>query len=233
MSDKEKKAPAKKRAAAPKQEKASSRRSSAEATPAQESAASPASSNGSAPPPRLRERYRAEIVPQLMEQFGYKNVMQVPKLQKIVINVGLGEAVQNPRAIDAAVEDISIITGQRPVVTRAKKSIAAFKLREGMPIGAMITLRGPRMYEFLDRLVSMALPRIRDFRGVSPNSFDGRGNYTLGLAEQLAFPEIDYDRIDRTRGLEMSIVTSARNDEEGRQLLTLLGMPFARTEGQA
>lgn len=233
MSDKEKKAPAKNRAAAPKQEKASSRRSSAEATPAQESAASPASSNGSAPPPRLRERYRAEIVPQLMEQFGYKNVMQVPKLQKIVINVGLGEAVQNPRAIDAAVEDISIITGQRPVVTRAKKSIAAFKLREGMPIGAMITLRGPRMYEFLDRLVSMALPRIRDFRGVSPNSFDGRGNYTLGLAEQLAFPEIDYDRIDRTRGLEMSIVTSARNDEEGRQLLTLLGMPFARTEGQA
>jgi large subunit ribosomal protein L5 len=233
MSDKEKKAPAKKRAAAPKQEKASSRRSSAEATPAQESAASPASSNGSAPPPRLRERYRAEIVPQLMEQFGYKNVMQVPKLQKIVINVGLGEAVQNPRAIDAAVEDISIITGQRPVVTRAKKSIAAFKLREGMPIGAMVTLRGPRMYEFLDRLVSMALPRIRDFRGVSPNSFDGRGNYTLGLAEQLAFPEIDYDRIDRTRGLEMSIVTSARNDEEGRQLLTLLGMPFARTEGQA
>lgn len=233
MSDKEKKAPAKKRAAAPKQEKASSRRSSAEATPAQESAASSASSNGSAPPPRLRERYRAEIVPQLMEQFGYKNVMQVPKLQKIVINVGLGEAVQNPRAIDAAVEDISIITGQRPVVTRAKKSIAAFKLREGMPIGAMVTLRGPRMYEFLDRLVSMALPRIRDFRGVSPNSFDGRGNYTLGLAEQLAFPEIDYDRIDRTRGLEMSIVTSARNDEEGRQLLTLLGMPFARTEGQA
>lgn len=233
MSDKEKKAPAKKRAAAPKQEKASSGRSSAEATSAQESAESPASSNGSAPPPRLRDRYRAEIVPQLMEQFGYKNVMQVPKLQKIVINVGLGEAVQNPRAIDAAVEDISIITGQRPVVTRAKKSIAAFKLREGMPIGAMVTLRGPRMYEFLDRLVSMALPRIRDFRGVSPNSFDGRGNYTLGLAEQLAFPEIDYDRIDRTRGLEMSIVTSARNDEEGRQLLTLLGMPFARTEGQA
>ncbi|MGI8642964.1 MAG: 50S ribosomal protein L5 [Thermomicrobiales bacterium] len=181
----------------------------------------------------MRDRYRAEIVPTLMEQFGYKNVMQVPRVQKIVVNVGLGEAVQNPRAIDAAVEDIGIITGQRPVVTRAKKSIAAFKLREGMPIGAMVTLRGPRMYEFLDRLISLALPRIRDFRGVSPNSFDGRGNYTLGLAEQLAFPEIDYDRIDRTRGLEMSIVTSARNDEEGRQLLTLLGMPFARTEGQA
>ncbi|HEV2108393.1 MAG TPA: 50S ribosomal protein L5 [Thermomicrobiales bacterium] len=180
----------------------------------------------------MRERYRAEIVPALMETFGYKNVMQVPKLQKIVINVGLGEAVQNPRAIDAAVEDLSTIAGQRPVVTRAKKSIAAFKLREGMPIGAMVTLRGPRMYEFLDRLVSVALPRIRDFRGVSPNSFDGRGNYTLGLEEQLAFPEIDYDRIDRTRGLEMSIVTSAKNDEEGRQLLTLLGMPFARSEQQ-
>ena len=181
----------------------------------------------------MRDRYRSEIVPALMEQFGYKNVMQVPKVEKIVVNVGLGEAVQNPRAIDAAVEDISIITGQRPVVTRAKKSIAAFKLREGMPIGAMVTLRGPRMYEFLDRLIAVALPRIRDFRGVSPNSFDGRGNYTLGLSEQLVFPEIDYDRIDRTRGLEMSIVTTARNDEEGMQLLSLLGMPFARTESQS
>ncbi len=179
---------------------------------------------------RTKERYSAEIVPALMKEFGYKNVMQVPKLQKIVINVGLGEAVQNARAIDAAVGDLSAITGQRPVVTLAKKSIAAFKLREGMPIGAMVTLRGPRMYEFLDRLTSIALPRIRDFRGVSPNSFDGRGNYTLGLREQLAFPEIEYDKIDRTRGLEMSIVTTARTDEEGRRLLALLGMPFATGE---
>jgi large subunit ribosomal protein L5 len=151
-------------------------------------------------------------------------------LEKIVVNIGLGEAISNAKALESAVGDISAITGQRPVVTRAKKSIAAFKLRAGMPIGAMVTLRGPRMYEFLDRLVSVALPRIRDFRGVSPNAFDGRGNYTLGLREQLAFPEIDYDRIDKTRGLEVSLVTSAKTDEEGRRLLALLGMPFARTE---
>ena len=182
---------------------------------------------------RLQDRYRAEVVPALMQEFGYKNVMQVPKLEKIVVNIGLGEAINNARAIDAAVGDLSAITGQKPVVTRAKKSIAAFKLRAGMPIGAMVTLRGPRMYEFMDRLTSVALPRIRDFRGVSPNSFDGRGNYTLGLREQLAFPEIDYDRIDKTRGLEMSFVTTARNDEEGRRLLELLGMPFARTERRA
>ena len=181
---------------------------------------------------RLQDQYRADAVPMLMQEFGYKNVMQVPKLQKVVVNIGLGEAINNARAIDAAVGDLSAITGQKPVVTRAKKSIAAFKLREGMPIGAMVTLRGPRMYEFLDRLVSVALPRIRDFRGVSPNSFDGRGNYTLGLREQLAFPEIDYDRIDKTRGLEMSFVTTARNDEEGRRLLALLGVPFARSERQ-
>lgn len=170
------------------------------------------------------------MVPELVKEFGYSNVMQVPHLEKIVINVGLGEAVSNAKAIDAAVGDISAITGQRPVVTRAKKSIAAFKLRAGMPIGASVTLRGPRMYEFLDRLVSITLPRIRDFRGVSPNSFDGRGNYTLGLREQIAFPEVDYDRIDKTRGLEMSFVTTAKTDEEGRRLLALLGMPFARTE---
>ena len=182
---------------------------------------------------RLQDRYREDIVPALMQEFGYKNVMQVPKLQKIVVNVGLGEAIANARAIDAAVGDLSAVTGQKPVVTRAKKSIAAFKLRAGMPIGAMVTLRGPRMYEFLDRLTSVTLPRIRDFRGVSPNSFDGRGNYTLGLREQLAFPEIDYDRIDKTRGLEMTIVSTARNDEEGRRLLALLGMPFARSERQA
>lgn len=179
---------------------------------------------------RVQERYREEIVPAMMEDFSYKNVMQVPKLTKIVVNIGLGEAVSNARAIDAAVGDLAAITGQKPVVTRAKKSIAAYKLRAGMPIGAMVTLRGPRMYEFLDRLTSVTLPRIRDFRGVSPNSFDGRGNYTLGLREQLAFPEIDYDKIDKTRGLEMSFVTTARTDEEGRRLLTLLGMPFARTE---
>lgn len=179
---------------------------------------------------RVKERYLAEIVPTMMEDFGYKNVMQVPKLTKIVVNVGLGEAVSNARAIDAAVGDLTAITGQKPVVTRAKKSIAAYKLRAGMPIGAMVTLRGPKMYEFIDRLTSVTLPRIRDFRGVSPNSFDGRGNYTLGLREQLAFPEIDYDKIDKTRGLEMSFVTTAQSDEEGRRLLTLLGMPFARTE---
>lgn len=179
---------------------------------------------------RVKERYREEIVPALMEDFGYKNVMQVPKLTKIVVNIGLGEAVANARAIDAAVGDLSAITGQKPVVTKAKKSIAAYKLRAGMPIGAMVTLRGVKMYEFIDRLTSITLPRIRDFRGVSPNSFDGRGNYTLGLREQLAFPEIDYDKIDKTRGLEMSFVTTARTDEEGRRLLTLLGMPFARTE---
>jgi large subunit ribosomal protein L5 len=179
---------------------------------------------------RLREKYREDIVPTMMTEFGYKNVMQVPKLQKIVVNIGLGEAVQNAKAIDAAVGDITQITGQRPVVTRAKRSIAAFKLRAGMPIGAMVTLRGDRMYEFLDRLVAIALPRVRDFRGVSPNSFDGRGNYTLGLRDQVLFPEIDYDKIDKQRGLEMSFVTTARNDEEGRRLLTLLGMPFAKKE---
>jgi large subunit ribosomal protein L5 len=166
----------------------------------------------------------------MMTEFGYKNVMQVPKIEKIVVNIGLGEAIQNAKAIDAAVGDLSTITGQKPVVTRAKKSIAAFKLRAGMPIGAMVTLRGPRMYEFLDRLVSTALPRIRDFRGVSPNAFDGRGNYTLGLREQMVFPEIEYDRVDKTRGLELSIVTTATTDQEGRRLLALLGMPFAKTE---
>lgn len=176
---------------------------------------------------RLRERYKEDIVSNLQRELGYENVYQVPKIEKIVINVGLGEAVSNGRALEAAVNDLTLITGQKPVVTRAKKSIATFKLRAGMPIGAMVTLRGERMYEFLDRLVSVALPRIRDFRGVSPNSFDGRGNYTLGLREQLMFPEIDYDRIDKIRGLEVSIVTTAKNDDEGRRLLTHLGMPFA------
>lgn len=172
------------------------------------------------------------MVPTLMKEFQYDNVMQVPKLTKIVLNIGLGESIQNSKAIDAAVNDLTLITGQKPVVTKAKKSIAAFKLRAGMPIGAMVTLRGQRMYEFLDRLTAVALPRIRDFRGVSPNAFDGRGNYTLGLREQIVFPEIDYDRIDRTRGLEMSIVTTAKTDDEGRRLLQLFGMPFAKTEAQ-
>jgi large subunit ribosomal protein L5 len=178
---------------------------------------------------RVRDRFREDIVPALTSEFGYKNPFQVPKLEKIVLNIGLGEAVANGRALDAAVGDLTTITGQRPVVTRAKKSIASFKLREGMPIGAMVTLRGERMYEFYDRLVATALPRIRDFRGVSPNSFDGRGNYTLGLREQIMFPEIDYDKIDKVRGLEISIVTSARTDEEGRSLLAHLGMPFAQS----
>ncbi|MDQ3656914.1 MAG: 50S ribosomal protein L5 [Chloroflexota bacterium] len=177
---------------------------------------------------RVRDRYRDEAIPALTSDFGYKNVYQVPKLDKIVVNIGLGEAVQNGRALDAAVSDLRWITGQAPVVTRAKKSIAAFKLRAGMPIGAMVTLRGERMYEFYDRLTAIALPRIRDFRGVSPNSFDGRGNYTMGLREQIMFPEIEYDQIDKVRGLEISIVTTARTDEEGRRLLALLGMPFAR-----
>ncbi len=176
--------------------------------------------------PRLQERYREEVVPKLMSEFGYRHVYEVPKLEKIVINVGLGEAVNNSRAIDAASSDLAAISGQKPVVTRAKKSIAAFRLRAGMPIGVMVTLRGARMYEFLDRLINTALPRIRDFHGLSPRSFDGRGNYTLGLREQLVFPEIDYDKIDKVRGLEISIVTTAKTDEEGRRLLELLGMPF-------
>ncbi len=175
---------------------------------------------------RLREQYIQEIRPALEKEFGYRNPLEAPKLEKIVINIGVGEAITNNRALDAAVGDLTAITGQKPVITRAKKSIAAFRLREGMPIGTMVTLRGDRMYEFFDRLVNAALPRIRDFRGVSPRSFDGRGNYTLGLQEQLIFPEIEYDKIDKTRGMEISIVTTATTDEEGRRLLKLLGMPF-------
>lgn len=178
---------------------------------------------------RLRELYFNEIQAQLQDEIGYENVYEVPRLEKIVLNIGLGEAIANNRALDAAVEDLATISGQRPVVTRAKKSIAAFRLREGMPIGVKVTLRGDRMYEFYDRLTNVALPRIRDFRGVSPNAFDGRGNYTLGIQEQIIFPEIDYDRVDRARGLEVSIVTTAKTDEEGRRLLDLLGMPFQQT----
>lgn len=175
---------------------------------------------------RLQTRYQEEVVPALTREFSYQNPMQVPRVQKIVLNIGLGEALQNAKAVDAAVGDLTQIAGQKPVVTRAKKSIANFKLREGQPIGAMVTLRGPQMYEFLDRLINIALPRIRDFRGVSRRSFDGRGNYSVGLREQIVFPEIDYDRVDRLRGLEVSIVTSARNDAEGYALLKQFGMPF-------
>jgi large subunit ribosomal protein L5 len=176
---------------------------------------------------RLRERYAAEAVPALQKQFEYGNALEVPRLAKIVVNVGLGEALTNAKAIDAAVGDISTITGQRPVVTKAKRSIAQFRVRTGNPIGLRVTLRGQRMWDFLERLTSLALPRIRDFRGVPGRSFDGRGNFTLGLREQIAFPEIDYDKVDRLRGLEISIVTTAKTDEESKRLLELLGMPFA------
>lgn len=175
----------------------------------------------------LRQRYHEEVVPALSNEFGYSNPMQVPRLTKIVVNVGLGEALQNSKAIDATVGDIALITGQKPVVTRARRSIAQFRLRTGNAIGVKVTLRGERMWDFLERLTRLALPRIRDFRGIPSRSFDGRGNYSLGLREQLAFPEIDYDRIDRLRGLEVNIVTTARTDEESKRLLALLGMPFA------
>lgn len=175
---------------------------------------------------RLKDKYVQEIAPALQQKFNYKNVMQIPKLDKVVINIGLGEAVQNSKAIDAAVGDLMKITGQKPVVTRAKKSIAAFKLREGMPIGTKVTLRGERMYEFVDRLMNVALPRVRDFRGVSNKAFDGRGNYTLGVKEQLIFPEIEYDKIDKLRGMDIIFVTTAKSDEEARELLGMLGMPY-------
>jgi len=175
---------------------------------------------------RLRERYRTEVAPALRRDFGYGNSFQVPRVEKIVVNVGLGEALKNAKAIDAATGDLATITGQKPVITRARRSIAQFRLRAGNPIGAFVTLRGERMWDFLDRLISIALPRIRDFRGLPGKSFDGRGNFTLGLREQLVFPEVDYDKIDRLRGLEITIVTSARNDEEGRRLLEYLGMPI-------
>jgi large subunit ribosomal protein L5 len=178
--------------------------------------------------PRLKEKYLQEIVPALMDEFGYTNVMQAPRLERVVINIGLGEAIQNPKALESAERDLATISGQHPVITRAKKSIAGFKLRAGMPIGMKVTLRGRRMYEFLDRLLNAVLPRIRDFRGVPRNSFDGRGDYSLGLRDQLIFPEIDYDKVDKARGLEVTIVTTALSDEEGRRLLELLGMPFVR-----
>jgi len=177
---------------------------------------------------RLKEKYLKEVVPALQREFNYSNPMQIPRLVKIVVNIGMGEAIQNARAMDAAVRDVAAITGQRPIVTRAKKSIAAFKVRTGMPVGTTVTLRGERMWEFLDKLVNVALPRLRDFQGVSTKSFDGRGNYSLGLKEQLIFPEIEYDKIDRLRGMQITVVTTAKTDEEARRLLELLGMPFRK-----
>ena len=178
--------------------------------------------------PRLKDTYKSDVVPALMKKFGYKNVMQVPKLEKIVINMGLGDTKENPKSLDSAVDDLTVISGQRPVVTKAKKSVANFKVREGMKIGAKVTLRGTRMYEFADRLMSVALPRVRDFRGISPTSFDGRGNFAMGLKEQLVFPEIVYDNVDKIRGMDIIMVTTAHTDEEARELLSLLGMPFKR-----
>ena len=177
---------------------------------------------------RLKERYQKEVLPTLMGEFGYKSVMQAPRLEKIVINIGLGEATQNPRALEAAEGDLAAITGQHPVITRAKWSISGFKVRKGMPIGMMVTLRGNRMYDFFDKLVNATLPRIRDFQGTPRDSFDGRGNYTLGLVEQIIFPEIEYDKVDKTRGLGISMITTAQTNEEGRRLLELLGMPLER-----
>ncbi|MFN8508509.1 MAG: 50S ribosomal protein L5 [Dehalococcoidia bacterium] len=179
-------------------------------------------------PPRLKEKYDSEVQSALKQQYNYANVMQIPKLTKVVVNIGMGEALTDANALDKAADEVAAITGQKPLINRAKRSIANFRLREGNPIGVSTTLRGPRMYEFLDRLVSAALPRIRDFQGLNPNAFDGRGNYSLGLREQLIFPEIDYDKVDKVRGLQVTIVTTAKTDEEGRKLLELLGMPFRK-----
>ena len=191
------------------------------------SAAAPTQSE-TRPEPRMKTRYRDEIVPALVKEFGYRNVMEVPRITKIAINIGLGEAIQNSKALEAAAGDMAIVTGQKAVITKAKRSVAHFKLREGMPIGVMTTLRGERMWDFLDRLINIVLPRQRDFQGVSTDAFDGRGNYSLGLREQLVFPEINYDKVDKIRGMEITIVTTARSDEEARRLLALMNMPFKR-----
>ncbi len=175
---------------------------------------------------RLKEKYTKEIAPQIAKEFGIENPMAIPRIEKIIVNMGMGEAISNSKILDVAVDELKVITGQKPVITKAKKSIASFKLRQGMPIGTMVTLRGERMYEFLDRLISVALPRVRDFRGISAKAFDGRGNYTLGIREQLIFPEIDFNKVDKTRGMNISIVTTAKNDEQSRALLKALGMPF-------
>ena len=178
--------------------------------------------------PRFKDMYKSQVAPALMKKFEYKSVMQIPKIDKVVINVGAGEAKDNSKVIDAIANDLAIITGQKPVVCRAKKSVANFKLREGMPIGVKVTLRGDKMYEFIDRLFPLALPRVRDFRGINPNSFDGRGNYSMGVKEQLIFPEIEYDKIDKVRGMDITFITTANTDEEARELLTLMGAPFAK-----
>ena len=178
--------------------------------------------------PRLKEKYLSEVAKAMMEKFGYKNVMEIPRLEKVVLNMGVGEAVANPKVMDAAIADMTLIAGQKPVVTRAKKSIATFKIRQNMPIGVKVTLRGARMFYFLDKLMNVALPRVRDFRGVNPNSFDGRGNYSMGVKEQLIFPEIDYDKIDKVRGMDIIVVTTAKTDEEARELLTQFNMPFTK-----
>ncbi len=178
--------------------------------------------------PRLKERYKKEIVPQMMKKYGYRNIMEVPRLTKVVLNIGLGESLSNPKAMEGAEKDLTAIAGQHPVVTKAKKSIASFKLRAGVPIGMMVTLRDKRMYEFVDKLVSVVLPRIRDFQGISRDAFDGQGNYTLGMKEQTVFPEIEYDKVDKTRGLEITVVTTAKTDEDGRRLLEIVGLPFKK-----
>src|ERR1051326_3821122 len=203
-----------------------------QAEPGQNGSAKPARPTGPAEKSRLHQRYERDVVPALVRDFNYQNPMQVPRLSKVSVNVGVGEAIANSKALDATVRDVSIITGQKPVVKKARKSIAQFKLREGQNVGVMVTLRGERMWEFLDRLMNAALPRTRDFRGVPSRSFDGRGNFTLGLREQLIFPEINYDQVDKARGLEVSIITTAQTDQEARRLLELLGMPFQR-EGEA
>lgn len=177
---------------------------------------------------RLKEIYKKEVAPAMMEKFGYKSIMEIPKIEKIVINMGLGELKENPKGIESAVKELGIISGQKPIIIRAKRSVANFKLREGMPVGAKVTLRGKRMYEFTDRLLNIALPRVRDFRGVNPNAFDGRGNYALGIKEQLIFPEIEYDKVDKIQGMDIVFVTTAKTDEESRELLKLMGMPFAK-----
>ena len=177
--------------------------------------------------PRLKEKYLSEVAKAMMEKFGYKNVMEIPRVEKVVLNMGVGEAVANPKVMDSAINDMTLIAGQRPIVTRAKKAIATFKIRQNMPIGLKVTLRGARMFYFLDKLMNVALPRVRDFRGVNPNAFDGRGNYSMGVKEQLIFPEIDYDKIDKVRGMDIIVVTTAKTDEEARELLKLLGMPFS------
>jgi large subunit ribosomal protein L5 len=210
-----------------KKEKKEKKGPAAEGAAAEAKAAkAPAKEERPAAPARLRARYASEVLPELMKEFGFKNPMQAPKLEKIVVNMGLGEAINNGKIIDASVEQLGQITGQKPVVTKARKSIANFKLRQGQSIGAMVTLRGDRMWEFFDRLVSVALPRVRDFKGVSPKAFDGKGNYTLGVREQVIFPEINYDKVEKIKGLNITVVTTARNDEEGRALLRHLGMPF-------